>query len=158
MMGKEPIRVVSEDLYLLINKELDVLLKQSGANCALVIDKSGYTISSSGSVPWLKEDVGGLSAGIFMAIKSLIDIGFSRVLTITFHSPKVHNLRFSMLSSNTFLLILYRDGDKRKKLDEAAAEFTKKVKILIEKDTTKTDAFNSLSFIERKIDEILKNP
>ncbi len=148
---------LSEEAINTIIREMQKLLENTNARCALLVDKSGYIIASEGSFSYLPaEDIGAIAAGSVAALGTLVNIASSNEMTIDFHSKGIDTIYFILLNTRIFLNILYDSAITKKKIRDASKAFVKTVQPLLDKDATQPVKLQSVEFIEEKLSELFK--
>ncbi len=148
---------LSEETINKIFQEMQKLLENTNARCALLVDKSGYIIASEGNFSYLPaEDMGAIAAGSVAALGTLVNIANSSEMTIDFHSKGIDTIYFVLLNNRIFLNILYDSSITKKKIRDASKAFVKAVQPLLDRDGTQPVKLQSVEFIEEKLSELFK--
>lgn len=148
---------LSEETISTIVQQMQRLLENTNARCALLVDKSGYIIASEGSFSYLPaEDMGAIAAGSVAALGTLVNIANSNEMTIDFHSKGIDAIYFVLLNNRVFLSILYDSSITKKKIRDASKVFVRIVQPLLDQDATQPVKLQSVEFIEEKLSELFK--
>lgn len=115
---------------LLINKLLEIFLKRSQSKCALLIDKEGHLITTSGETQSFDMDtVCTLLAGTFAATRQWAKLLGEDEFSVLFHQGKRDSIQVTLVSERALLAVIFDDrtqlglvrlisGEAAKKLEE----------------------------------------
>jgi len=149
---------LSEETIKIIERNIQKLLRKARPKCVLLIEKSGYIITSKSEVDFKQpENMGAIAAGILTALQSTVSFVNATELTITFHNSSVDRIHFVMLTPKIFLVVLYDNQTPLKKMREGIKEFAKIIRQQLIKDETHPPKIDSVQFINEKLDEIFKD-
>jgi len=150
---------IKEADFKVLEEKLSRLVRETGARCGLVVDKSGYLILASGEFPSLSsEDVGVMSAGALSALGKMVDSRTDHI-TVHFHTPKLETVHFSVLTPQVFLVVVIqspegKELEKEEGVRDACRAFTRDAKPLLEKQEIVSGELGSLDFVNKKLDEM----
>jgi predicted regulator of Ras-like GTPase activity (Roadblock/LC7/MglB family) len=93
-----------------IEQSLDKMLSSSGAHCALLIDRSGQLISSSGDPSTLDViALSALTAANFGATSEIARLLGEDEFALLFHKGKNENVHFSKIGAEFIMVTLFDD-------------------------------------------------
>ena len=93
-----------------IEQSLDKMLSSSGAHCALLIDRSGQLISSSGDPSTLDViALSALTAANFGATSEIARLLGEDEFALLFHKGKNENVHFSKIGNEFIMVTLFDD-------------------------------------------------
>ena len=93
-----------------IERALDKMLSSSGAHCALLIDRSGQLISSSGDPSTLDViALSALTAANFGATSEIARLLGEDEFALLFHKGKNENVHFSKIGAEFIMVTLFDD-------------------------------------------------
>lgn len=148
---------LSKETVLTIERNLQKLIRKTQVRCTFLFERSGYIISAKGDFQYLQpEDMGAMAAGALAAIQSMVSLTNSNEQTITFHNNNLDKIHFAMVTPWVFLAVFYDAKTTSKKVREAVKEFVKAVQQCIIKDQTHPVIFDSVQFINEKLNELFK--
>ena len=98
-----------EDIEI-IGKNLNIFLKNSNSQCALLVDKDGHLVTKSGEASTYDMDtISALVAGSFAATKQMAKLLGEEEFSIMFHQGKKDNIQLSLVGDRTILAIIFDD-------------------------------------------------
>lgn len=98
-----------EDIEI-IGKTLNVFLKNSNAQCALLVDKDGHLVTKEGeSSTYDMDTISALVAGSFAATKQMAMLLGEEEFALMFHQGKKDNIQLSLVGERTILAVIF-DG------------------------------------------------
>jgi len=93
-----------------IGKTLNVFLKNSNANCALLVDKDGHLVTREGeSTTFDLDTISALVAGSFAATKQMAKLLGEEEFALMFHQGKKDNIQLSLVGERTILAVIFDD-------------------------------------------------
>ena len=102
--------ILSDQDIVRIEKSLDTMLSSSGAHCALLIDRSGQLISSSGDPSTLDViALSALTAANFGATSEIARLLGEDEFALLFHKGKNENVHFSKIGTEFIMVTLFDD-------------------------------------------------
>jgi roadblock/LC7 domain-containing protein len=151
--------IISDTDFNTIDKLLSELVKSTGSRCALLLDKSGHLILAKGHFHFIPpDDMAVMAAGAFSALSNMVDIAASH-LTTYFHFPGTETVHFAVVTPEIFLLMLYKVSDnklreKEEEVLKSSQKFIRKIKPVLGKKVINNKGWESLDFINEKINQI----
>jgi predicted regulator of Ras-like GTPase activity (Roadblock/LC7/MglB family) len=102
--------ILSDQDIVRIEQSLDKMLSSSGAHCALLIDRSGQLISSSGDPSTLDViALSALTAANFGATSEIARLLGEDEFALLFHKGKNENVHFSKIGAEFIMVTLFDD-------------------------------------------------
>lgn len=102
--------ILSDQDIVRIEQSLDKMLSSSGAHCALLIDRSGQLISSSGDPSTLDViALSALTAANFGATSEIARLLGEDEFALLFHKGKNENVHFSKIGPEFIMVTLFDD-------------------------------------------------
>jgi predicted regulator of Ras-like GTPase activity (Roadblock/LC7/MglB family) len=102
--------ILSDQDIVRIERSLDTMLSSSGAHCALLIDRSGQLISSSGDPSTLDViALSALTAANFGATSEIARLLGEDEFALLFHKGKNENVHFSKIGPEFIMVTLFDD-------------------------------------------------
>jgi predicted regulator of Ras-like GTPase activity (Roadblock/LC7/MglB family) len=102
--------ILSDQDIVRIEQSLDKMLSSSGAHCALLIDRSGQLISSSGDPSTLDViALSALTAANFGATSEIARLLGEDEFALLFHKGKNENVHFSKIGNEFIMVTLFDD-------------------------------------------------
>lgn len=152
----------SEDLLATMDEALDVLLDESNAVCALVIDRSGCILSSCGSFePIDRDNMGAVAAGVVAALTSMVAQASSPEVSVKLYGADPDKVHFMVVGNRLILCVLYTRQTTTGQIRAAAKSFAQALTPLLSKDaTTQNDTagvLKSVQYIESKLNDIFSD-
>ena len=93
-----------------IGRSLQVFLKNSNANSALLVDKDGHLVTREGASTTFDVDtISALVAGSFAATKQMAKLLGEEEFALMFHQGKKDNIQLSLVGERTILAVLFDD-------------------------------------------------
>ena len=100
--------VLSKEDILRINAVLDTDLLRSGADCALLVDRAGYLLTSRGDPSNLDVvALATLSAANYGATEEIAKLIGEEDFTLLFHRGKHENVHYTKIGDDFFLITLF---------------------------------------------------
>lgn len=100
--------VLSKEEILRINAVLDADLLRSGADCALLVDRAGYLLTSRGDPSNLDVvALATLSAANYGATEEIAKLIGEEDFTLLFHRGKHENVHYTRIGDDFFLITLF---------------------------------------------------
>lgn len=152
----------SEQVLEVIDDSLVLMLDESNARCALVIDRTGCIIASSGDFhPIGQEVMGATAAGIVAALNSMVARASSPEVSVRLYGSDLDNIHFLVVADRLILCILYSRRTTSGRVRASAKTFSQRITPLIEQergDTTSPERLvQSVRFIEDKLNDMFKD-
>jgi predicted regulator of Ras-like GTPase activity (Roadblock/LC7/MglB family) len=98
-----------EDIEI-IGKSLNAFLKNSNAQCALLVDKDGHLVTREGeSRTYDVDTISALVAGSFAATKQMAKLLGEEEFALMFHQGKKDNIQLSLVGERTILAVIFDD-------------------------------------------------
>jgi predicted regulator of Ras-like GTPase activity (Roadblock/LC7/MglB family) len=159
--GASGIIFFSNEVLQQIDTALDLLLEESKAKCAVVIDRTGCILSSGGDFyPIAHETMGAVAAGVIAALNTLVSRASSPEVSVKFYGGDVDKVHFMVVADRLILCMLHSRQVTSGQIRTAAKTFAQTVKNTI--DTTRNDGTDadelarSVQFIESKLNDMFK--
>jgi len=93
-----------------IGKSLNAFLKNSNAQCALLVDKDGHLVTKEGEARTYDMDtISALVAGSFAATKQMAKLLGEEEFALMFHQGKKDNIQLSLVGERTILAVIFDD-------------------------------------------------
>jgi predicted regulator of Ras-like GTPase activity (Roadblock/LC7/MglB family) len=93
-----------------IGKSLNAFLKNSNAQCALLVDKDGHLVTKEGESKTFDVDtISALVAGSFAATKQMAKLLGEDEFALMFHQGKKDNIQLSLVGERTILAVIFDD-------------------------------------------------
>jgi predicted regulator of Ras-like GTPase activity (Roadblock/LC7/MglB family) len=93
-----------------IGRCLRTFLRNSNANCALLVDKDGHLVTREGQFTSFDVDtISALVAGSFAATKQMAKLLGEEEFALMFHQGKKDNIQLSLIGERTILAVLFDD-------------------------------------------------
>ena len=94
-----------------VERVLDEFLRKSGARCALLIDKDGHLVTSSGDEAGVDPDtISALVAGAFAATKEMAKLLGEQEFSALFHQGTHDSIQLSLVGGRSILTVLFDDS------------------------------------------------
>jgi predicted regulator of Ras-like GTPase activity (Roadblock/LC7/MglB family) len=91
-----------------IGKSLNAFLKNSNAQCALLVDKDGHLVTKEGEARTYDMDtISALVAGSFAATKQMAKLLGEEEFALMFHQGKKDNIQLSLVGERTILAVIF---------------------------------------------------
>ena len=91
-----------------IGKSLNAFLKNSNAQCALLVDKDGHLVTKEGEARTYDMDtISALVAGSFAATKQMAKLLGEEEFALMFHQGKKDNIQLSLVGDRTILAVIF---------------------------------------------------
>jgi predicted regulator of Ras-like GTPase activity (Roadblock/LC7/MglB family) len=91
-----------------IGKSLNSFLKNSNAQCALLVDKDGHLVTKEGEAKSYDMDtISALVAGSFAATKQMAKLLGEEEFALMFHQGKKDNIQLSLVGERTILAVIF---------------------------------------------------
>jgi len=102
--------VLTDEDYARVERCLDTMISSSGAHCALLIDRSGQLIASSGDPSTLDVvALSALTAANFGATAEIARLLGEEEFGLLFHKGKNENVHFSTVGNEFIMVTLFDD-------------------------------------------------
>jgi predicted regulator of Ras-like GTPase activity (Roadblock/LC7/MglB family) len=102
--------VLNDQDFVRIERCLDTMISSSGAHCALLIDRSGQLIASSGDPSTLDViALSALTAANFGATAEIARLLGEEEFAVLFHKGKNENVHFSTVGPEFIMVTLFDD-------------------------------------------------
>lgn len=93
-----------------IGRSLNSFLKNSNAQCALLVDKDGHLVTQEGQAKSFDVDtISALVAGSFAATKQMAKLLGEEEFSLMFHQGKKDNIQLSLVGERTILAVIFDD-------------------------------------------------
>ncbi len=93
-----------------IGKSLNSFLKNSNAQCALLVDKDGHLVTKEGEARTYDMDtISAVVAGSFAATKQMAKLLGEEEFALMFHQGKKDNIQLSLVGERTILAVIFDD-------------------------------------------------
>ena len=93
-----------------IGRSLNVFLRNSNAQCALLVDKDGHLVTREGESKSFDVDtISALVAGSFAATKQMAKLLGEEEFALMFHQGKKDNIQLSLVGDRTILAVIFDD-------------------------------------------------
>ncbi len=93
-----------------IGKTLNMFLKNTNAQCALLVDKDGHLVTKEGeSANYDMDTISALVAGSFAATKQMAILLGEEEFALMFHQGKKDNIQLSLVGERTNLAVIFDD-------------------------------------------------
>ena len=93
-----------------IGRSLQTFLRNSNANCALLVDKDGHLVTREGQFTSFDVDtISALVAGSFAATKQMAKLLGEEEFALMFHQGKKDNIQLSLIGERTILAVIFDD-------------------------------------------------
>lgn len=102
--------------------------------------------------------MGAIAAGAVAALNSLVARAESPELSIRFYGADVERIHFALLSDRLILTLVHPRIAGSGGVRAATKAFIQKVRPMIDRDQTRPSTFQSLQFIENKLDQLFTDP
>lgn len=151
----------SSDVLEKIDEAVEVLLEESKARCALVIDRTGCLLSSAGDFYPLAEDtMGAVAAGVIAALNTMVSRATSPEVSIKLYGSDVDKIHFLVIKDRLILCMLHTRHTTGGQIRAAAKSFSNTVTPIIEREKSDsqegTDLAKSVQYIEAKLNDLFK--
>jgi predicted regulator of Ras-like GTPase activity (Roadblock/LC7/MglB family) len=143
---------------------LDTLLHESAAKCAMVIDRTGVILSSSGDFhPLSQENMGAVAAGVIAALNTMVSRASSPEVSVKFYGADVDKIHYVLLAERLILCMLHNRQTTSGQIRQAARQFMNDMLPLIQRERTLStsagqDLLKSVQYIESKLNELFLDP
>jgi len=155
MSSSTPFYQVTEQTLAEMESAVGALVEQTPAQCAAIIDQTGYLLAIKGTVESVAvEELTSVAAGAFASFALIMPV---REMTLSFHSKLAHDMYFARIDSHSFLLALYdadADADLVARRARAAAD---DIRAALTREHTEAANVDSLRFISAKLDELFED-
>jgi len=102
--------VLTDEDYARVERCLDTMISSSGAHCALLIDRSGQLVASSGDPSTLDVvALSALTAANFGATAEIARLLGEEEFGLLFHKGKNENVHFSTVGNEFIMVTLFDD-------------------------------------------------
>lgn len=145
-----------------IDDALNVLLQDSNAKCALVIDRTGCVLANAGDFHPVSEDnMGAVAAGVIAALNTMMSRATSPEVSIKFYGSDVDKVHFMVVADRFVLCMLHGRNTTTGQVRSAGKAFIKTVMPVIEKEraseTHSENLVKSVKYIENKLNDMFKD-
>jgi predicted regulator of Ras-like GTPase activity (Roadblock/LC7/MglB family) len=145
-----------------IDTALELLLKESKAKCALVIDRTGCILSSGGDFyPLAQDTMGAVAAGVIAALNTMVSRASSPEVSVKFYGGDIDKVHFVVIADRLVLCMLHSRQITSGQIRSAAKTFGAAVQQAIDQsrnESTETDELaRSVQFIESKLNDMFKD-
>ena len=138
-----------------MNEQLERLVESGLADCAMVVDHSGYLIARRGTVEYLPlEDLATITAGSFASFTLTMKIS---EMSADFFSRSVCSQYCLNINSQLFLLALHPHGPTPDRLRAEARTAAEAIRNDLGQDEPLGLRLESVQFITDKLDELFKD-
>ncbi|CAN5294336.1 hypothetical protein BH09SUM1_BH09SUM1_08970 [soil metagenome] len=144
-----------------IDDALKTLLEESKAKCALVIDRTGCILSSSGDFYPLAEDtMGAVAAGCIAALNTMVSRASSPEVSVKFYGSDIDKIHFMLVAERLILCMLHSRQATSGQVRTAAKTFANTITPILKQDRSEEaatqDLAKSVQYIESKINDLFK--
>lgn len=123
----------SKDIEL-INKVLEMFLKRSQAKCAILIDKEGHLITTTGETEAYDMDsICTLLAGTFAATREWARMLGEEEFSVLFHQGKKDSIQVTLVGDRALLAVVFDDRTQLGLVRLMSSEVSKKMTELFDK-------------------------
>jgi len=152
----------SEVVISAMDEALGILVADSDARCALVIDRTGCILSSCGDFhPVDRDTMGATAAGVVGALSYMVAQSTSQELSIKLYGADPDKIHFSVLAERLILCVLYSRQTTTGQVRAAARTFTQTMTPLMAKEGTgqqdTESILKSVQYIESKLNDIFQD-
>ena len=93
-----------------IQEVLKDLLRLSGAQCALLVDKEGHMVGQYGALESIDADtISALVAGSFAATREMARLLGEKEFSVMFHQGERDNIQLNLIGDRTILTVIFDD-------------------------------------------------
>ncbi len=152
----------SSDALEQIDEALEALIEASVARCALLIDRTGCIVSSSGDFhPISQENMGAVAAGVIAALNAMVSRASSPEVSVKFYGAEIDKIHYVVVADRLILCMLHGRSTTSGQIRGAAKEFVTTVTSIIGKDkvdeSENKNLVKSVQYIESKLNEMFKD-
>ena len=152
----------SEDTLLKIDAAIEVLLEESKAKCAIVIDRTGCILSSGGDFHPLNQDtMGAVAAGVIAALNTMVSRATSPEVSVKFYGSDIDKIHFQLVGDRLILCMLHSRHNTSGQIRSAAKSFIATINPVLEGEKTAADnggdLAKSVQYIESKLNDLFKD-
>lgn len=147
-----------------VDDALEVLLDESKAKCAMVIDRTGCILSSAGDFhPHAQDTMGATAAGVIAALNTMVARAASPEVSVKFYGSEIDKIHFMLLGDRLILCMLHSRHTTSGQIRAAAKAFSNTALPILRSEKTKEpatggeDLAKSVLYIESKINELFKD-
>lgn len=139
-------------------------LVESGARCAVVVDRTGCIMSSEGNFTGIDPGtMGATAAATVAALNKLVARESSREVSVRFYDSAIDKIHFVVIDKRLTLCLLYNQADTGAGIRAAAKAAAKRIADAIAVDRNEgmekdqEQLLESVNYIEGKLDELFKD-
>lgn len=151
----------SEEALDAIEEALEILIDESSARCALVIDRTGCILAYCGDFhPIGKETMGATAAGVVAALNTMVARASSPEVSVRLYGADVDKIHFLVVADRIILCLLYSRRTTAGRIRAAAKAFSHTITPILSKErdsTTPESLVKSVQFIENKLNDMFKD-
>lgn len=137
-----------------VENQLQEVLKDTGAMAILLIERSGVVLATAGEPPLHPDQMGGVAAGVFGAMKTIMKA--SRAQDFVINVPVNGTcLEFHHIDNLVFLCAFYADSLPRERIRDGLTRLAHHALNSLVSEEAGDHKIGSTSFIEEKLNEML---
>jgi predicted regulator of Ras-like GTPase activity (Roadblock/LC7/MglB family) len=153
LFGDEVLKAMDEALH--------ILVEETGARCAFVMDRTGVVLASVGDFhPTGPETMGATAAGVIAALNSMVGRTTNTEMSVKVYSSEIDKIHFSVVIDRLVLCILQTRQTTTGTVRTASRTFAQSITpLLVTEQDTSDDTqrvVKSVRYIESKLDDIFK--
>jgi hypothetical protein len=143
---------------------LEVLVEESRARCALVIDRTGCIMASAGDFhPINPATMGATAAATIAALNTMVSRASSPEVSVKFYGAEIDKIHFVLLEERLVLCLLHSRHATSGQIRSAARSFVNRIGPEIEADKRQNRSgsdstlLESVGYIEDKLDQLFRD-
>ena len=156
-MDKNNVLFVDSKVLAVVDNELPNLLKKTGCQCIMLVERSGIVLSVAGDPPLHPNEIGVTAAGLYAAMNLMIKMTQAEAFTIVVPADTVMWL-FQYVSEHIFLLAhhpKHTDG-VAKSVHAMLAKLAEKARLSLSEKSNEPKVITNLQYINERLDELLR--
>lgn len=158
---EQDVVLFSDEFLENLDDQIEILLHESKAKCAMVIDRTGCILSSAGDFhPLSIDNMGAMAAGVIAALNAMVSRANSPEVSVKFYGADVDKIHFMVLADRLILCMLHNRHITAGQIRQAAKNFNAQILPTIDRERqTSTGAgtdelIRSVKYIESKLNEL----
>lgn len=153
LFGDEVLKAMEEALH--------ILVEETGARCAFVMDRTGVILAASGDFhPIGPETMGATAAGVIAALNTMVGRSTSTEMSVKLYGSEIDKIHFSLVIERLVLCTLQTRQTTTGTVRTASRTFAQSIAPLMvtEQDSSHDTqrVVKSVRYIESKLDDIFK--
>jgi hypothetical protein len=148
----------------LVHEKLELMVSETSARCALLIDRTGCIMASAGDFhPINPSTMGATAAATIAALNTMVSRAHSPEVSVKFYGSDIERIHFFLVEERLILCLLHGRNVSQANIRSVAKAFATEIGKAVEADRRTgakkegRELLQSVNYIENKLDELFKD-